>query len=374
MEQFDVFLCHNSKDKPAVIQVAQQLQDKGIKPWLDIWHLRPGFSWQRALEQQINQIASAAVFVGKSGLGPWQSQEVDAFLRAFVNRQCPVIPVLLSNAPTKPQLPLFLQGLTWVDFRQQHPDPMEQLIWGITGHRPNTQTGTGSSRKDSPIIDRREFLKWAGWGSVGLVTTVVGREIFIKLNQPTATPSIEAAPTARPFATPERKYTTNTPSPENTESISLESEKGIDYTRLRDLLEGRNWKEADQETYEVMKKVLNNDWSSENLLNFPCKDLSTIDQLWVKYSNGHFGFSVQKEIYLSVGGKADGEYYKEAWEKLGDRVGWRVNSSWISYSNVIFDTSSPKGHLPLSLERAVGGLFWWLVFSSLASRLVKCNI
>ncbi|MBW4432066.1 MAG: toll/interleukin-1 receptor domain-containing protein [Pelatocladus maniniholoensis HA4357-MV3] len=182
MEQFDVFLCHNSKDKPAVIQVAQQLQDKGIKPWLDIWHLRPGFSWQRALEQQINQIASAAVFVGKSGFGPWQSQEVDAFLRAFVNRQCPVIPVLLSNAPTKPQLPLFLQGLTWVDFRQQHPDPMEQLIWGITGHRPNTQTGTGSSQKYPPIIDRREFLKWAGWGSVGLVTTVVGREIFIKLN------------------------------------------------------------------------------------------------------------------------------------------------------------------------------------------------
>ncbi|RAM50851.1 MAG: hypothetical protein C6Y22_14790 [Hapalosiphonaceae cyanobacterium JJU2] len=223
---------------------------------------------------------------------------------------------------------------------------MEQLIWGITGHRPNTQTGTGSSRKDSPIIDRREFLKWAGWGSVGLVTTVVGREIFIKLNQPTATPSIEAAPTARPFATPERKYTTNTLSPENTESISLESEKGIDYTRLRDLLEGRNWKEADGETYEVMKKVLNNDWSSENLLNFPCKDLSTIDQLWVKYSNGHFGFSVQKEIYLSVGAKADGKYYKEAWKKFGDRVGWRVNSSWIDYSDVTFDTSSPRGHLP----------------------------
>lgn len=125
MEQFDVFLCHNSKDKPAVIQVAQQLQDKGIKPWLDIWHLRPGFSWQRALEQQIDQIVSAAVFVGGSGLGPWQSQEIDAFLRAFVNRQCPVIPVLLPDAPEEPKLPLFLQGLMWVDFRLQYPEPMD---------------------------------------------------------------------------------------------------------------------------------------------------------------------------------------------------------------------------------------------------------
>ncbi|AUB40232.1 DNA-binding transcriptional regulator YiaG, XRE-type HTH domain [Nostoc flagelliforme CCNUN1] len=97
MEKFDVFLCHNSKDKPAVIEVAEQLQQQGIVPWLDIWHLRPGFSWQRALEDQIDQIGAVAVFVGGSGLGPWQSQEIDAFLRAFVNRQCPVIPVLLPE-------------------------------------------------------------------------------------------------------------------------------------------------------------------------------------------------------------------------------------------------------------------------------------
>jgi hypothetical protein len=25
--------------------------------------------------------------------------------------------------------------MTWVDFRKRDPDPMEQLIWGITGER-----------------------------------------------------------------------------------------------------------------------------------------------------------------------------------------------------------------------------------------------
>ncbi len=34
---------------------------------------------------------------------------------------------------------------------------------------------------------------------------------------------------------------------------------------------------------------------------FPCIDLRTIDQLWVRYSNGRFGFSVQKRIWQSVG-------------------------------------------------------------------------
>ncbi|MEH2412694.1 toll/interleukin-1 receptor domain-containing protein [Nostoc sp.] len=53
MEKFDVFLCHNSKDKSAVIQVAEQLKQRGISPWLDSWHLRPGFSWQDSLDEQI---------------------------------------------------------------------------------------------------------------------------------------------------------------------------------------------------------------------------------------------------------------------------------------------------------------------------------
>ena len=68
--KFDVFLCHNSQDKPEVREIAQQLQQQGLKPWLDEWELRPGLSWQELLEEQIEYIKYAAVFVGSSGLGP----------------------------------------------------------------------------------------------------------------------------------------------------------------------------------------------------------------------------------------------------------------------------------------------------------------
>jgi small GTP-binding protein len=132
---FDVFLCHHGIDKSHVKKVGEQLKEQGILPWLDEWELRPGIPWQRLLEEQIEQIKSAAVFVGKNGLGPWQHLELEAFLREFVNRGSPVIPVLLSDAPDEPQLPRFLRGMTWVDFRIQEPDPMRQLMWGITGER-----------------------------------------------------------------------------------------------------------------------------------------------------------------------------------------------------------------------------------------------
>ena len=114
-------------------EIARQLQVRGLKPWLDEWELRPGLPWQRALEKQIEQIKSAAVFVGKNGQGPWQYMELEAFIHEFVDRECPVIPVLLANAPEKLRLPAFLRGMTWVDFRKPETEPLERLIWGITG-------------------------------------------------------------------------------------------------------------------------------------------------------------------------------------------------------------------------------------------------
>jgi hypothetical protein len=134
--EFDVFLCHNGSDKPAVRDIADRLEASGILPWLDERELPPGQPWQPLLEQQIANIKSAAVFVGAAGVGPWQEQELYGFLREFVSRKNPVIPVLLRDAPDTPELPLFLRAMTWVDFREERPDPLSHLIWGITGKRP----------------------------------------------------------------------------------------------------------------------------------------------------------------------------------------------------------------------------------------------
>ena len=135
-ETFDVFMCHNSEDKPAVLAMNARLQDRGIKTWLDEEQLPPGRFWQDILEEQIGSVKTAAIFVGNSGIGPWQHMEIRGFLQEFVRRKCPVIPVILQECPNVPQLPLFLSQLTWVDFRKKAPDPFDRLLWGITGVKP----------------------------------------------------------------------------------------------------------------------------------------------------------------------------------------------------------------------------------------------
>ena len=170
-----------------------------------------------------------------------------------------------------------------------------------------------------------------------------------------------------------------TPAPNREPEDDLSSEKGIDYSRLRDLLKAGKWREADQETAHRMLAVVgrkSDDWiRAEELKNFPCKDLRTIDGLWVKYSQGKWGFSVQKQIYVECGAKLDGKYPGDKiWYKFCQRVGWRKGNSYVNYSDLTFDLSiSPTGEFPVFV---VG---WWVVgvrvaFGRLFSRIEACKL
>ncbi|MDE5088598.1 MAG: GUN4 domain-containing protein [Trichodesmium sp. St16_bin2-tuft] len=140
--------------------------------------------------------------------------------------------------------------------------------------------------------------------------------------------------------------------------VSLVSAKGVDYRKLRDLLKAKKWKEADEETRVKILKVANREsegWLRyEDAENFSCQDLGTIDKLWVKYSNGKFGFSVQKQIYqeqIYQGMNGSKEFNSHDYVKFGDKVGWRKGGKWLNYSELTFSEKHYTGHLPM--ERVV---------------------
>lgn len=137
-KSFDVFLSYNSKSEPAVRELAEALRARGLKVWLDEWELVPGRPWQEALQEIIETTGSAAVLVGKDGLGPWHTAEMQACLSEFVDRGLPVIPVLLPGAPKMPKLPLFLKAFTGVDLRSGlSEEGLDRVQWGVTGTKPD---------------------------------------------------------------------------------------------------------------------------------------------------------------------------------------------------------------------------------------------
>lgn len=128
---FDVWLCYNDEDQLEVEQIAKQLKEQNIEPWLDKWEVRSGM-WEPLLAKQIQhkRIKTVAVFIGSSQ-GPWKRNEIDMFLWKFVRENCPIIPVFLRKVSQELELPIYLQNTTIVNFCQDNPDPIMRLIWGI---------------------------------------------------------------------------------------------------------------------------------------------------------------------------------------------------------------------------------------------------
>ncbi len=154
------------------------------------------------------------------------------------------------------------------------------------------------------------------------------------------------------------------------------------YEQLENYLKNGQWQKADRETYRLMTLAMGKEedqlLDSEDFLNFPCEDLRTINQLWLKYSNGKFGFSVQKEIYESLGGTR--EYNYETWKNFCNSVGWRKGEKWLSYNQLTFNLNALKAHLPRppvpgKVVRDIGGsIRVGEMGCSFFQRLVTCSI
>ncbi|WP_233258583.1 serine/threonine-protein kinase [[Phormidium] sp. ETS-05] len=137
---------------------------------------------------------------------------------------------------------------------------------------------------------------------------------------------------------------------------------GLDYSKLRELLASGMWEEADKETADLMLAVSGKEKEGkltlEDVRKFPCRDLRTIDQLWLEYSDSRFGFSVQNQIWRQV---------NKNYEEMGNIIGWRRDNTWLSYAELTFDINAPKGHLPTWGRR---GRLW----AVLALRIRKCSL
>ena len=126
------------------------------------------------------------------------------------------------------------------------------------------------------------------------------------------------------------------------------SEVGADYTKLAKLLDAKNFKAANDETVEMMLWVCKREKEgylrAQDIEKFPIKDLHTIDKLWLASSHDKFGFSVQKQIWMDVGGKP-GEYDWETYLQFIEHVGWKEGDS--IFKNLCWDLRADLGHLPI---------------------------
>ncbi|MEM8828031.1 MAG: GUN4 domain-containing protein [Cyanobacteria bacterium P01_G01_bin.19] len=148
------------------------------------------------------------------------------------------------------------------------------------------------------------------------------------------------------------------------------------YQDLQKYLADENWFEADHETVRLILAVSSREieeLTPEDIQHFPCNDLMVIDRLWMKYSDGRFGFSPQLKAYQELGGTFDTtiEQNQQLIETWGEGLGWRKDNRWLPCKELDFSLNAPVGCHPSR---------WWnspygsKMTNFFLGRLITCEI
>ena len=123
------------------------------------------------------------------------------------------------------------------------------------------------------------------------------------------------------------------------------SARDINYSAFQKSLVQERFEDADRLTTSFLRKLAGPSAEQRGYVyfseveNIPHEDLITIDRLWIAYSQGKFGFSVQRRLLKSLGGR---------YELLWPKIGWKKDGVWTRYPGSFdWTMKSPEGHMPL---------------------------
>lgn len=142
---------------------------------------------------------------------------------------------------------------------------------------------------------------------------------------------------------------------EELEKDVLKSECGMDYVPLANMLLIGDFKAADQFTRDALIQIAGEGARKRGYVYFtevkglPQADMATIEKLWLKYSKGKFGFTVQRALWNQVTVGKD-------FERFCRKIGWNMMENgierklkWFGNSEFTYDLDkAPTGHLPLT--------------------------
>ena len=116
-----VFMSHNSQDKPFVRRLAKELENYGVKVWVDEAEIKIGESLTQKIGQAIEETDFFAVVLSKNSIdSEWVQRELQiAISKEMEKKKVVVLPLLLEPV----SIPAFLKDKLYADFTK--PDNYE---------------------------------------------------------------------------------------------------------------------------------------------------------------------------------------------------------------------------------------------------------
>ena len=148
--EYDVFLSHTSKDKPAVRELAERLRADGLRVWFDEWLLKPGDSIPAKIEDGLERSRVLVLCMSAHAFGSdWPQLESSTFrFRDPLNHDRRFIPLRLDDAPIQGSLAQFLY-INWLPQarEQEYPKLLEACHPPAT--LPDDLSGEASAKTEA---------------------------------------------------------------------------------------------------------------------------------------------------------------------------------------------------------------------------------
>ena len=126
-----VFLSHTAADKPFVRRLARDLDNHGVRYWLDEAEIKVGESLIEKIRQGLDDVDYVAVILSPNSIASaWVQREVDVAMdQEIQGKKVKVLPVMYQCC----DLPGFLLGKSCADFTDEskYSDSFKRLVSSI---------------------------------------------------------------------------------------------------------------------------------------------------------------------------------------------------------------------------------------------------
>jgi WD40 repeat protein len=123
---YDVFLSHNSKDKPRVRRLAERLKRAGLRVWFDTWVIQTGDDIFLSIERGLEVSRTLVLCMSPATFGSdWVSLERSTVLfRDPTNARRRFVPLLLADC----EIPDTLRRYKYIDYRKAGATTFKELL------------------------------------------------------------------------------------------------------------------------------------------------------------------------------------------------------------------------------------------------------
>jgi len=141
-----VFVCYSRDDQDFVLELADNLRERGVPIWIDQRDIPPGSDWDIAIDRALYDCSVFLIVLSSNSV---DSREVRGELRTALDENKRIVPILIDTCQIPRQLRL-IQYINFIGVDPNDDEKLNQILGVLTAANIGINPSRGVSQKSYP--------------------------------------------------------------------------------------------------------------------------------------------------------------------------------------------------------------------------------